>query len=186
MKKEYTFKKILSNGSVCNLKTILLLLCVGLSNITNAQCTIAINGLYPPETFTSTCTGTNQTIVVDAYASEYSNVNIQANKTYTFTSSVATDFVTITNAAGTVVFASGTSPLLWSSGANSGVIRYFLHLNSSCSQQDTDRIKYISCQETACTTAEFGLYPNETFTPSCTGSAEIIANDSYASEYSNV
>jgi phosphoribosyl-AMP cyclohydrolase len=153
MKKNYISKEFLVNGSLFNLKKILLILMLGFSISVNAQCTIAINGLFPAETFITTCTGTVQIITTQAYASEYSNVTIQPNKNYTFSSSVATDFVTITNATGTVVYASGTSPLVWSSGAINGDIRYFLHLNSSCSQQDTDRIKYISCQETSCTIA---------------------------------
>ena len=186
MEHKCTFKKKRNNSILSNFNWILFFLVLGFSISSKAQCTIAINGLYPAETFITTCTGTNQTITTQAYASEYSNVTIQPNKNYTFSSSVATDFVTITNATGTVVYASGTSPLVWSSGAINGDIRYFLHLNSSCSQQDTYRIKYISCQETSCTIAEFGQWPNETYTPSCTGTAETIASDAYAGEYSNV
>ena len=109
------------------------------------NCNGAFNGLYPDTAFTPACTGNIEQIVTDAYAGEYSNVNIVANKQYTFRSSVATDFITITNATGTAVLASGLTPLSWSSGTTSGVIRYHLHTNSNCGSQTTNRIKSIQC-----------------------------------------
>jgi len=250
-------------------------------------CTTAQLGLYPAFNFTPTCSGNLETITSTAYAGEYSNVNIIANKQYIFSSSVATDFITITNASGSVIFASGTSPLVWNSTVNSGVIRYFIHLNAACASQESDRIRSIRCQDvppicsppsnltvsnvvttnaqlnwnaaspapavgydvyfsttnsilpstvpvgtvtglagqlgglapsttyyfwvrsncggssvsewiagpsfttgtptgTGCVTAEYGLYPTTTFTPTCSGSNETIVVDAYAGEYSNV
>src|SRR5690606_33295761 len=70
-------------------------------------CNGATYGLYPSATFTPACTGTAETIVSDAYAGEFSNVNVMDGKQYTFSSSVATDHITITNASGTAVLASG-------------------------------------------------------------------------------
>lgn len=117
---------------------------------TQSNCTQADFGLYPGNAYTPTCSGTAETIVNDAYAGEYSLVNILTNKTYTFSSSVATDFITITNETGTVVYTSGATPLVWQSGTNSGVIRYFLHSNSACGNQNTNRTRYITCA-TICT-----------------------------------
>jgi len=113
-------------------------------------CNGAIYGLYPDATFTPACTENTEQIVANAYAGEYSNVNIVSNKQYTFTSSVATDFVTITNATGTTVLASGSTPLVWLSGTNSGVIRYHLNTNSSCGTQNANRIKSIKCASIPC------------------------------------
>ncbi len=113
-------------------------------------CNGAINGLFPDATYTPTCTGNTEQIAANAYAGEYSNVNILSNKQYTFTSSVATDFVTITNATGTAVLASGTTPLIWLSGTNSGVIRYHLNTNSSCGTQNSNRVKSIKCAAIPC------------------------------------
>ncbi|MDI1256221.1 MAG: fibronectin type III domain-containing protein [Flavobacterium sp.] len=109
------------------------------------DCTNAVYGLFPAETFTPACSGSAETIATNSYAGEYTNVNILANNQYTFASSIATDYITITNATATVVYASGISPLVWSSGSNSGVIRYFFHTNSGCGSQNTDRIRYITC-----------------------------------------
>ena len=113
-------------------------------------CNGAIYGLFPETTFTPACTENTEQIATNAYAGEYSNVNIVSNKQYTFTSSVATDFVTITNATGTAVLASGTTPLVWLSGTNSGVIRYHLNTNSSCGTQGTNRVKSIKCATVPC------------------------------------
>jgi hypothetical protein len=124
---------------------------------TGTGCITAEYGLYPTVTFTPNCTGINETIVSDAYASEYSNVNIIANKQYTFSSSVTTDYITISNANATVIYASGVSPLVWNSAANTGVIRYYFHTNSSCGSQITNRIKTISCQNASICNAPSNL-----------------------------
>ncbi|WP_298136972.1 T9SS type A sorting domain-containing protein [Flavobacterium sp.] len=108
-------------------------------------CNGAIYGLYPEATFTPACTGTNEQIVTNAYAGEYSNVNVLTNRQYTFTSSISTDYITITNATGTTVLANGLTPLTWLSGTTSGVIRYHLNTNSSCGTQNTNRVKSITC-----------------------------------------
>lgn len=115
------------------------------TTIAALSCNGAINGLYPNATFTPACSGNAEQIVADAWAGEYSNVNVLANKQYTFTSSVATDYLTITNAAGTVVLASGLTPLSWASGTASGVIRYHLNTNANCGTQNSARIRSVRC-----------------------------------------
>jgi hypothetical protein len=123
----------------------------------NAGCTTAVNGQYPVNTFTPTCFGNNEIIVSDAYASEFSNVNILVNTQYTFTSSVTSDYITITNADASVTYIAGSSPLVWVSGSNSGVIRFYLHANSACASQNSNRIKYIACQAATACGAPTGL-----------------------------
>ncbi|MBY0486928.1 MAG: fibronectin type III domain-containing protein, partial [Flavobacteriaceae bacterium] len=248
------------------------------------SCNGAIYGLYPDTTFTPTCTSSPEPIVSNAFAGQYSNVNIASNQQYVFSSSVGTDFISITNSAGTSILASGQTPLSWSSGANTGLVRYYLHANSNCGSQNTNRIKYMQCAATAscgvptqlsvtnitsnscrlnwtapataptnydiyiittntaptntttatatsttagvgvlngitaattyyywirsncngtksawvsggsfttlaaltCNGATNGLYPEATFTPTCTGSPQQIVADAYAGEYANV
>ncbi|RZK11313.1 MAG: T9SS type A sorting domain-containing protein, partial [Flavobacterium sp.] len=111
-------------------------------------CNGAIYGLYPETTFTPTCSASSEQIVPNAWAGEYSNVNVNSNHQYTFSSSVATDFITITNASGTSVLASGTSPLVWNS-TTSGVIRYHLNTNVNCGFQNSIRVKSIQCTATS-------------------------------------
>ncbi|WP_181248446.1 fibronectin type III domain-containing protein [Flavobacterium magnum] len=114
-------------------------------------CTTAVEGLYPTTTFTPACSGSQETITVDAWAGEYSNVNVLANRSYTFRSSVSTDFITITNAAATVIYVSGTTPVSWVSN-NAEVIRYFLNTNASCGSQQTSRVRYVTCADLSCNT----------------------------------
>ncbi|SEJ37470.1 hypothetical protein SAMN05660918_0164, partial [Flavobacterium terrigena] len=249
-------------------------------------CTSATNGLFPSNTITPNCSGNYETITSQSWAGEYSNVNVIANKQYSFSSSVSTDYITITNETGTIVYASGTQPVIWDSGSITGIIRYYLHSNANCGSEQANRSRYIRCADASncvppsnldvsnitsnsckmtwtaaspvpssnydiyivttnsapnanstptlfsttnlstsislnvaagttyyywirsncgattgvwvsggnfttppaliCNGAIYGLYPDATFTPSCTGSTEQIATDAYAGEYSNV
>lgn len=138
------------------------------ATIAALNCNGAVHGLYPVNTFTPACTGSTEQIVADAWAGEYSNVNVVANRQYTFTSSVATDYLTITNATGTVVLASGVTPLNWASGSTSGVVRYHLNTNANCGTQQAGRVRSIKCTDV---------------TPSCSVPTELavsnITSDSF-------
>lgn len=127
----------------------------------NSGCTTALYGQYPVNTFIPTCFGNNEIIVSDAYASEFSNINIIANTQYTFTSSVTSDYITITNTDASVTYIAGSSPLVWFSGSNSGVIRYYFHANSACASQNADRIKYIACQAAPACAQPTGLLASD-------------------------
>jgi alpha-tubulin suppressor-like RCC1 family protein len=115
------------------------------------NCNGAVFGLYPDATFTPVCTGNTELVNADAWAGEFTNVNIQSNKQYTFTSSIATDYITITNAAGTTVFASGVTPVVWNSEANTGLIRYHLNTNVNCGTQGSSRTRSIKCENPSST-----------------------------------
>jgi len=110
------------------------------------NCNGATYGLYPATTYTPACTGSTEQIITNAWAGEYTNVNIVANKQYTFTSSIVSDYITITNTTGTMVLASGLTPLSWNSNNTSGLIRYYLHANANCGAQDASRIRSIKCE----------------------------------------
>lgn len=116
------------------------------TTIAALNCNGAFYGLYPDATFTPACTGNTEQINADAWAGEFTNVNIQSNKQYTFTSSIATDYITITNATGTTVFASGVTPVVWNSGSNTGTIRYHINVNANCSTQGSSRTRSIKCE----------------------------------------
>ncbi|OYU82868.1 MAG: hypothetical protein CFE24_13825, partial [Flavobacterium sp. BFFFF2] len=117
---------------------------------TAGGCTIGT--LFPTTTFTPAFTGVAETITTQTYAGEYSNVTIQAGKNYMFSSNVSTDYVTITNSTGSTVYAFGTTPLMWSSGTNTGTIRFYIHTNVMCGTQNTNRTRYLIAT-TPCLTA---------------------------------
>ncbi len=88
----------------------------------------------------------NSTVEVAAcnYAGEYNTViNIVSGKTYLFTSSISTDWLTITNTANTVL-AQGTTPVTWLANM-SGTVRVHIFTNSSCGTQPDCRSQYITC-----------------------------------------
>lgn len=136
------------------------------TTLTVTGCTTAVNGLFPQANFTPVCSGSNEQITDTAWTGEYANVNISTNKEYTFTSSVATDFVTITNANATVIYAFGTTPLVWQSSTNSGVLRYYLHNDATCNSEQVNRFKYIKCTTSLANEQtqleHLALYPNPT------------------------
>ncbi len=76
------------------------------------------------------------TITPSQWAGEFSALNLQGGLTYQFTSSVATDFLTLTTATDTIDF--GTTPLdvLIPAG---GTYRLHVHTNASCGTQSTNR-----------------------------------------------
>ncbi|MDO5656188.1 MAG: GEVED domain-containing protein [Flavobacteriaceae bacterium] len=102
--------------------------------------------LYPSSTYTPACIGIDETITTVTWAGEYSNVSVTAEMEYTFSSSIASDFITISNESGTTVFAAGTTPLTWTAPAT-GVIRYYIHANSNCASEMASRTRRIRCGE---------------------------------------
>lgn len=122
-------------------------------------------GLYPDATFTpGVCDGTTvNTVVADAWAGEFSNINVTAGQTYSFNSSVATDFITIGSEDGTTPIVYGTTPLVWTSDVT-GVIRFYIHLNDQCVSENIDRVRSIICGESLSTVSfdnsNFKFYPN--------------------------
>ncbi|MGK4566470.1 fibronectin type III domain-containing protein [Flavobacterium sp. 3HN19-14] len=106
-----------------------------------------VGDLYPNATFTPTCTSAPEVITTHAWAGEDSAVALLANKTYTFASSVATDYITITNVDYPLdtVYAFGTTPLTWNTGAFSGTVRFFIHTDADCGTQDVDRTRTVMC-----------------------------------------
>ncbi len=125
-----------------------------------------LNGtLFPDATFTpQVCDGTTVNTVVDnAWAGEFSNINVTAGQTYSFNSSVATDFITIGSEDGTTAIVYGTTPLLWTSDVT-GVIRFYIHLDDQCLAEDVNRVRSIICGETLSAISfddnSFNFYPN--------------------------
>lgn len=118
----------------------------------SAQCLEAGNGLYPTATYTpATCNGIAvNTITALAYAGEYSNVNVVAGETYTFSSSIETDYITISSDDGVTAAAFGASPLTWVADVD-GVVRFYTHADDVCTENQTFRARRIVCGIAPCT-----------------------------------
>jgi hypothetical protein len=127
-----------------------------------AGCLNVPNGLWPTATFTPTCNGLPQAITTAAWTGEYSNVNLTSGTEYIFSSSVATDYITISNATGTTILASGQTPLTWTSNVT-GTVRFISHNNIGCLFENVNRSRLIQCG-TSCNTTASTLAINTTST----------------------
>ncbi|WNM18307.1 T9SS type A sorting domain-containing protein [Flavobacterium capsici] len=148
-----------------------------------AACLTGFN--YPTVTTTpGICDGfTPNEIAVDSWAGDYFYVAVTSGQTYSFTSSVGTDYYTLSTDDGVTAVASGVQPLTWVSNF-SGNLRVHLNTNSSCGTQDAERETNVICG-VACLTGV--LYPSATYNvPGCNGTVYSIDPFCYAGEYSNV
>jgi hypothetical protein len=138
-----------STSTVCSTTTTTTALNATIGSVSgiNGGCTTASYGQWPSASYTAlTCNGIAvNNVTTGGWAGEYSVVNVTANTRYTFQSSVSTDFITITNADGTVVLASGPNPVIWES-SSAGQIRFFTHTDSSCGEEQVDRTRRFICQ----------------------------------------
>lgn len=101
--------------------------------------------LYPSTTFTPACAGTTETITSAGYATEYSMVNVVSGQTYTFSTDIATDYLTIANGAGGApVYAFGTTPVSWTA-TFTGNVRVYNNTNSSCGTNTSFRYRFVQC-----------------------------------------
>jgi hypothetical protein len=131
------------------MKKITLLLVILLASVIGSygQCLDAVEGLYPAATYTpATCDGsTVNSITTAGWASEYSNVNVTLGETYTFTSSVATDFITIGSADGLTAIAFGENGTLTWIADVTDVVRFYTHLDNACGAAQISRTRGIIC-----------------------------------------
>lgn len=162
---------------------------IGLSlQETFAQCLTSPNGEYPSGVYLpQVCdAATPNEIATDCYAGEYTTVALVAGNGYLFSSSLSTDYITISNDLGTVAYAFGTGPVNYNP-TTTGNYRFYLHTNASCGDNQNSRSRIIVCNGTVgCLSG--GQYPSTNFVPTnCDGStANDIATDCYAGEYTAV
>lgn len=107
-------------------------------------CLNAPYGQYPSSTFYPSCTGTAENITTVGYAGEYSVVNLISSVNYTFSSSVSTDYITITNAAGTTVLAYGIGSVIYNCTTDNDY-RFYTHTNNLCGTINVSRTRRIQC-----------------------------------------
>ena len=123
------------------------------------------------------------TISTCNYASEYGEITFNTVGTYTFNSSVATDYLTLTTSAN-VVIASGSAPLVASIPSNGG---YRLHVstNSSCGTQNACRVTTYACATATLSTGCINTTAYGTATINACSNG-TISTCNYASEYSEL
>ncbi len=148
------------------------------------QCTTSPYGLYPSTTFTPTCTGAYQSITTCGYRGEYSQVNVTNGTSYSFQSSITTDFITITNSTGTpIIWATGT--VNWTANFT-GVVRFYTHTNSACGTGTGCRIRRVRCTGTTTPSGCVNLTAFGSATAPTTNSPLTVNTCTYQSEYNTI
>lgn len=128
------------------MKKLLFLLIIILSSFEiHAQC--FNGGQYPPLPVTITCGGPGWSIN-DAWPGEFTIVNVVAGTQYTFSSSVSTDFITISNASGNTSLQTGVGSVTYTPNFT-GTVRFYRHLSSQCGTNSVNRTVTGTCTTTA-------------------------------------
>ncbi|MBA5628628.1 GEVED domain-containing protein [Moheibacter lacus] len=99
---------------------------------------------WPSSTFVPSCSGVVEVITTAGWAGEYSKVQVTAGTEYIFSSSVATDFITIADEDEDIAFATGTGSVTWTSPVDQ-VIRFYTHLNEDCEIEEVSRSRAVQC-----------------------------------------
>lgn len=114
-------------------------------------CLDSPNGQFPNYIFSPSCTGIEESITNNnALTGQYSMVEVSNNILYTFSSSVSSDFITITDENGSETLAAGIGSINWTADFD-GNIRFYIHLNSNCESDNiAERSRKIKCGIPVC------------------------------------
>ncbi|HRD54747.1 MAG TPA: hypothetical protein PKY96_19085, partial [Flavobacteriales bacterium] len=108
-------------------------------------CFTAPNGEYPSGAVTPICDGiANDVALGCGFNGEYTTLNLTAGTNYTFTSSVGTDWITISNNTGTIGYAFGLGPQSYTP-TTSGTYRFYTHTSVACEALSSCRQRRVQC-----------------------------------------
>ena len=122
---------------------ILLFALFGLYSLTNAQCTTASYGQYPSSTFTPSCGAGFQNITTCGYRGEYSVISVTTGNSYTFRSSISTDYITIANSSN-IALVYGTGDQTWIATYD-GTVRFYNHVSVACDATSGCMTRSVEC-----------------------------------------
>jgi hypothetical protein len=132
-----------------------------LKRITSIGCGLdCLNGnLFPTQTFVpAVCDDITQNIISTiAHTGEYSNVQIVKGSTYTFSTGVNTDIITL-SLDGEYVTYKGNSPLFWRADTSS-VIRFYANTDANCNVDTILRTKSVVCKALELPGCVTNMYP---------------------------
>lgn len=130
-------------------KITFLLLMLGFTSFITAQCLTVTSTTpqWPTSTYVPvTCDGlTPNNITSSGYASEYSVVTVTLGQTYNFTSSIATDLITISADSGATAAIYGVGSVIWVSTID-GDVYFYTHLDDgACGGENVSRTRSVVC-----------------------------------------
>ena len=101
---------------------------------------------WPSTTYVPACMGVEEPITTAGWAGEFSKVQVTAGVEYIFSSSVATDYITIADEDEEIAFATGTGTVTWTSPVDQ-VIRFYTHTDEDCGIESVSRTRAVQCGE---------------------------------------
>lgn len=107
-------------------------------------CLTATYGEFPTGLVYPNCSGIPQLITDSGWAGQYSNVSVIEGVDYTFSSSISTDIITIGNEDGSISYAAGNSPLVWTA-SQTGTVRFYTHADNTCAENQNFRARFVAC-----------------------------------------
>ena len=125
------------------MKKLLLVLLLLVPFLAKTQCTTASYGQYPGSTYNPTCGVGFETITTCGYRGEYSVVSVTNGNTYTFQSSISSDYITIADGS--------NSPLVYGTGSQTwvatydGTVRFYTHVSSACDNASGCMVRSVEC-----------------------------------------
>lgn len=119
---------------------------MGMVNAQEGGCLTAVNGQYPYTTYIPSCDGIPEGVTTTGWSGEYSKIQLTAGMDYTFSSSISTDLITISDEAGTEVILFGFGSVDYTPDADE-VIRFYTHVNADCLDDQEDRARIMFCGE---------------------------------------
>ena len=125
-------------------KIFTFLLLLAFSFQLQAQCTNATGGQFPLYNYIPSCIGVPAAISEFCTNDNFSIVTVTTPKTYIFSSSVASDFITITSGDGVTILASGTGAVSYTAVSNVN-LRFYSHASAACNSDGLSRTRYVQC-----------------------------------------
>ncbi|MBL0126472.1 MAG: T9SS type A sorting domain-containing protein [Flavobacteriales bacterium] len=107
-------------------------------------CMVDLYGEYPFGAVTPVCDGLANNVSGCGYPGEYTTLNLTSGTTYTFTSSIGTDWITISDNTGTVGFAFGLGPVVFMAPATD-TYRFWIHSDAACGTAGSCRERRVAC-----------------------------------------
>ncbi len=159
-----------------------------LTNVMVGQCLTATSTTpqWPTSTYIPVaCDGlVSNSITTSGYASEYSIVTVTLGQTYTFTSSVATDVITISVDSGATAEIYGLGSVTWVSTID-GDVYFYTHLDDgACGGENVSRTRSVVCGVPPTCIAPTNLVASNITTTSATVSwTTSVTNPAFGYEY---
>ena len=147
-----------AGGEALNCSTFSFKTAVATSCLTNVE------PKFPVMPFSVTVfTGAPSVISTNCFAGEYSEVNVTSGTAYNFSSSLATDYITISADGGLTSVAFGISNVTWVSTLT-GIIRFYTHADNKCTTAKISRSRIVRAGPSLATdtfvSENFKSFPN--------------------------